>query len=192
MTETQRKLLQAATHEIAERGFDKANVNHIAEAAGLSVGTLYNYFPTKRDLMHAIIDEISQLHVKRIVGKVLQIDNPAGRMKAFFESGFAFIESNIVLAKAVFNTLNGPDEEFKVRLFHAYQPLFELLGQEIIALGITKGEFQNLDPDRSSNLIMLIYLGTGSQFNQEGKLWVSAAEVSNFVLNALRYKGKAG
>ena len=192
MNETKRKLLEAAVQEISARGFDKANVNHVAEAASLSVGTLYNYFPTKRDLMQAVLDEISQLHVESIVEKVLQSEDPIERMEAFFEAGFTFIESNTIQAKTVFNTLNSPDEEFKIRLFHAYQPLFELLGDEIILLGLSKGIFTTADPNRTASLIMFIYLGTGSQFTDEGKLWVSSEEVSTFVLDSLRYKAEAG
>ena len=34
-------------------------------------------------------------------------------------------------------------------------------------------------------LIMLVYLGVGSQFNREGKLWIQAEQVSEFILNSL-------
>ena len=33
---------------------------------------------------------------------------------------------------------------------------------------------------------MLIYLGTGSQFNPEGKHWINNDEVADFVLQALQ------
>jgi AcrR family transcriptional regulator len=188
MNDSKKKLLQAATLEISEKGFEKANVNHIAEAADLSVGTLYNHFPTKRNLMHAIIDESSQLHVAHIVDSVMLASDPISRMKAFFDAGFAFIEANIIASKIVFNTLNGSDEDFKQRLFKAYLPLFELLSREVIGPGESQKIFQNLDQKRIVNLIMFIYLGTGSQFDDEGKLWMKSTEVSTFVLNALRYK----
>lgn len=188
MKDSKKKLLQAAVLEIAEKGFEKANVNHIAKAAGLSVGTLYNYFPTKRNLMHAIIDELSQLHVAYIVDSVMLASDPITRLKTFFDAGFDFIESNGIAAKIVFNTLNGSDENFKQRLFQAYLPLFELLSREIIAPGVSQQTFQILDQKRTVDLIMFIYLGTGSQFDNEGKLWMRSAAVSTFVLNSLRYK----
>ncbi len=188
MKDSKNKLLQAAVLEIAEKGFEKANVNHIAKAADLSVGTLYNYFPTKRNLMHAIIDQLSQLHVATIVDSVMKASDPISRMKAFFDAGFDFIESNVIAAKIVFNSLNGSDENFKQRLFQAYLPLFELLRREVIAPGVSQQIFQTLDQDKTVNLIMFIYLGTGSRFDDEGKLWMKSTEVSTFVLNSLRYK----
>lgn len=192
MKETQKKLLQSAIQEFAEWGYEKTNVNRVADAAELSVGTLYNYFPTKRDLMYAVIDHVSHLHVTYIVDHVVEKEDPVQRVEAFFEAGFGFVESNHTQAKAIFNTLNGPDDEFKNRLFNTYQPLFELLGSEIIILGVSQGVFQSADPSRTASLIMFIYLGTGSQFDHEGKLWMEPEEVSKFVLNSLRYKEKEG
>ena len=185
MNETRSKLIQAAAQEFSLQGFNKANVNHIAEKAGFSIGTLYNYFPTKRELMFAFIADSSLQHVRFIQEQVLQVETSARRLEVFFEAGFAFIEQHITLAKAIFNTLNGPDEEFKLRLFQAYQPLFELLGEQIIGLGITQGVFRRVDPANTANLIMLVYLGVGSQFNREGKLWVKPEQVSEFILNSL-------
>jgi AcrR family transcriptional regulator len=188
LNETQKKLINTATEAIAELGFDKANVNQIAQAAGFSIGTLYNYFPTKRDLMLTIIDEISQTHITFIVDKVSQTEDPIKRLKVFFEAGFDFVESNRIQSKAIFNTLNGPDQEFKVQLFSAYQPLFELLEKDIIGVGLAQLLFHNVDPARTANLLMLTYLGVGSQSSEEGKLWMNATEVSQFVLNSLRYE----
>jgi AcrR family transcriptional regulator len=40
-------ILEAAAHEFATEGYDAATTNRIAEAAGTSVGSLYQYFPSK-------------------------------------------------------------------------------------------------------------------------------------------------
>ena len=57
MQETRQLLLEASAGEFARHGFDGANVNRIARAAGFSIGTVYNYFPSKQELMLAFIDE---------------------------------------------------------------------------------------------------------------------------------------
>jgi AcrR family transcriptional regulator len=43
-------ILNAAWSLIAERGFDKMTMADVADAVGLSEGSLYNYVPSKRDL----------------------------------------------------------------------------------------------------------------------------------------------
>jgi AcrR family transcriptional regulator len=43
-----------------KEGFDKASTNRIAEVAGVSVGSLYQYFPSKEALVAALIDRHNQ------------------------------------------------------------------------------------------------------------------------------------
>lgn len=185
-SETRQKLLGAAAEEFATQGFAGANVNRISKAAGYSIGTFYNYFPSKRDLMLAFIDEIGQQHVDFIVQQVQQEQGPGDRLKVFFEAGFTFVEAYITPSRAIFNTLNGPDEEFKLRLYQVYQPLFELLSDGILMPGITQEDFRQVEPATTAGLIMLVYLGTASQFNAQGNLWLDPILVADFVLHALR------
>jgi AcrR family transcriptional regulator len=49
--QTRQSILDAATRLFAERGFDGVTVAEIARAADLSEMTVFNYFPTKEDLV---------------------------------------------------------------------------------------------------------------------------------------------
>jgi len=186
MQETRQLVIEAAAEEFAHNGYDKANVNRIAEAAGFAIGTVYNYFPSKRVLMLAFVDDIAQLHVDYVLAQVKSEQDPGQRIEAFFKAGFAFVETYTTQAKAIFNTLNGPDEEFRARLFQGYQPLFQLLSDDVIAPSIAQGDFRQVDPVATAGLLMLIYLGTGSQFSPEGELWMDYTQVADFVLHSLK------
>jgi AcrR family transcriptional regulator len=48
-------LLEAGARVLREDGFEKASVNRIAGVAGVSVGSLYQYFPSKDALVAAIV-----------------------------------------------------------------------------------------------------------------------------------------
>ncbi|MES2118731.1 MAG: TetR/AcrR family transcriptional regulator [Pseudomonadota bacterium] len=50
-------ILQAAGQEIARGGLAKLTTRRIAEAAGLSVGGLYEYFPNKEAVVHALASQ---------------------------------------------------------------------------------------------------------------------------------------
>ncbi len=48
-------LIEAAAHILEERGLDGFTTNAVAERAGASIGSLYQYFPNKDALMAALI-----------------------------------------------------------------------------------------------------------------------------------------
>jgi AcrR family transcriptional regulator len=50
-------LLEAAARVLEERGYAAATTNRIAETAGASVGTLYEYFPNKEAIYEALIEQ---------------------------------------------------------------------------------------------------------------------------------------
>jgi AcrR family transcriptional regulator len=57
--------LIATTRILTEEGYDKFNTNRVAELAGVSVGSLYQYFPNKAALLYALgehhANEMAQL-----------------------------------------------------------------------------------------------------------------------------------
>src|ERR1019366_4040850 len=55
--EVRRRLLDAALEVFAEHGFDTANLDQIAEAAGLTKGAIYSNFTGKDDLFYAMMAE---------------------------------------------------------------------------------------------------------------------------------------
>ena len=70
-------ILTATTHILVEEGYDKANTNRIAERAGISIGSLYQYFPNKESLMTALMDQHAQ-EMAELVGTKLDrlFDSP--------------------------------------------------------------------------------------------------------------------
>lgn len=46
-------ILIAAAHILTENGYDNASTNRIAERAGVSISSLYQYFPNKEAIMTA-------------------------------------------------------------------------------------------------------------------------------------------
>ncbi|PKL35098.1 MAG: AcrR family transcriptional regulator [Spirochaetae bacterium HGW-Spirochaetae-1] len=61
------RILQAATKEFAEKGFSAANINVIAKNAGISIGSMYNYFASKEDLFLTVFDQGYKLLEKALV-----------------------------------------------------------------------------------------------------------------------------
>ena len=51
-----RRIIEAAISEFSEKGFVVANINVIAKNAGISIGSMYNYFDSKESLFLTIVD----------------------------------------------------------------------------------------------------------------------------------------
>ena len=60
-----RRLYEVATTLIAERGYEETTLRDIADRAGVSVGLLYRYFPSKRAVVMALYDELSQEYARQ-------------------------------------------------------------------------------------------------------------------------------
>lgn len=50
------KVLDAARMLLEEKGYSKLTTNHVAQQAGVSIGTLYQYFPNKESLLYALVE----------------------------------------------------------------------------------------------------------------------------------------
>ncbi len=63
-------LIEATARILVRDGFDKASTNRIAEKAGVSVGSLYQYFPSKEALVTAVMKRHGQ-ELMQIVRRAL-------------------------------------------------------------------------------------------------------------------------
>jgi AcrR family transcriptional regulator len=60
-------ILDATAHVLVQDGYDRTSTNRVAERAGVSIGSLYQYFPNKEALVGELVDRFS----KRITEMVL-------------------------------------------------------------------------------------------------------------------------
>ena len=66
-------ILEAATQILASHGEAALTTNHIAERAGFSIGTLYQYFPNRDAILDTLIErerESSEKHIRDALAQV--------------------------------------------------------------------------------------------------------------------------
>jgi AcrR family transcriptional regulator len=68
-------LVEATARILVREGFDKASTNRIAEVAGVSVGSLYQYFPSKEALVAAVIERHRQEIMQVVRGELAEAAN---------------------------------------------------------------------------------------------------------------------
>jgi AcrR family transcriptional regulator len=71
------RILAAGRAVLIERGFDGATTNRIAEAAGISPGSLYQYFPDKEAIISEVVDRYADQIAARVTAHMTtQIGTP--------------------------------------------------------------------------------------------------------------------
>lgn len=66
-------LVEATARILVKEGFDKASTNRIAEVAGVSVGSLYQYFPGKEALVVAVVERHRQEITQTVRGELAKV-----------------------------------------------------------------------------------------------------------------------
>jgi AcrR family transcriptional regulator len=75
---TRQALYTTAIRLIGERGYEATTLRDVARRAGVSAGLLYRYFPSKRSVVLALYDELSDAFAKEAA------DMPAGKWRDRF------------------------------------------------------------------------------------------------------------
>lgn len=114
-----RRILEAASRLFREHGYGAIRIEDIAQAAEVSVGTLYNYFTNKGDLLLAIVS----MEVEEVLesGKSVVADPPADIAQALARLiGNYYDHSLFYLSKEMWRTamaisIEAPETPFSAR-----------------------------------------------------------------------------
>jgi AcrR family transcriptional regulator len=125
------KMLEAASLLIREQGYDQTRIEDIAALAEVSVGTFYNYFSTKGDLLLAIVS----MEVEEVLTQGAAIvATPPGDVDETLRAliGGYFDHSLVYLSKEMWRramaiSIEAPDTPFSRR----YTELDALLRQQV-------------------------------------------------------------
>jgi AcrR family transcriptional regulator len=66
-------LVEATARILVREGFDKASTNRIAQEAGVSIGSLYQYYPSKEALVVALIDRHNREIMQVVRGTLAEV-----------------------------------------------------------------------------------------------------------------------
>lgn len=92
------KLIEATGRMIAERGLAFTTTNHIADAAGVNIASLYQYFTDKDDLLASLLDklgrDLTQMFTQQLQFNDLSHIDLRTFTKAGISTGLAFLRAN--------------------------------------------------------------------------------------------------
>lgn len=108
--EARRRSILRATAELAGRGgYDAVQMREVAEQAGVALGTLYRYFPSKIHLLVATLqDQLRQLH-ERLRKRPPTAADPGARVAQTLMRAFRALQREPQLADAMVRALSFAD-----------------------------------------------------------------------------------
>ena len=65
-------ILEATAQVLVEDGYDKTSTNRVAKRAGVSIGSLYQYFPNKEALVGELVDRYSNRVMELILAEIVE------------------------------------------------------------------------------------------------------------------------
>jgi AcrR family transcriptional regulator len=84
------EILDAAARLFAERGYSETDTQVLAEELGVGKGTLYRYFPSKRDLFLAAADRVMRRLRQRMDERLTGVEEPFERIAVGIRTVLSF------------------------------------------------------------------------------------------------------
>ena len=145
------RLVGSARELIASDGVD-VPVEEITRRAGVGMGTLYRHFPTKGDLVDAVLEEILDSYVG-LARDALLVEDPWEGFSGFMEQALALHAANRGLKAAIASTAHGRERAQAAR--RKVRPLVQTLVERAQAEGSLREDVTGED------VTMLLWAGGG-------------------------------
>ena len=151
------ELLEAALSLFVEKGFAATRTEEVAQRAGVSKGTLYLYYPSKEELLKAVIAHYLSARIAATAEEVRRIDGPMApvlreMLVPWWQQVYASPASG-TFKLVIAEVRNFPEiAEFYVR--EVIEPGHELVGH-ILRRGIASGEFRDVDVESAVHSLLL-------------------------------------
>lgn len=100
-------ILAAASHAFADKGFQGAQVAEIANAAEVSLNSVYALFKGKEELYEAVISSAANTVGNRVRNAVLDITDPAEKLLCVIDELFACFDEHRDLMRIYANSTHG-------------------------------------------------------------------------------------
>lgn len=152
------QIIGAAAQVFAEKGFHRATTKEIAMAAGVSEGTIYNYFDSKAGLLIGLMTRLADLdHLGGELTEALQ-----GDVRDFFVDVFRYrlelIRQNHETIQAVLpEMLVNP--ALRERFYRQFVAQTTALLEQYVQTRIDRGEVQPVDVPLTVRAVQSMFVG---------------------------------
>ncbi len=198
-TTRQQQILKAALEVFARKGYAAATIPEIARAAGVATGTIYIYYPSKRELFVAVIKNfIITTPLLDLIAKLPRGENLEATFKQIMYNRFDLIDSEPISRLPSIMGEVQRDPELKALWNEKFLQPFLSQMDGMFRLMMASGKVRSMEPAVTVRavgglimgfLILKIMEGEASPINRLPREKV-AEELMNFVFYGLTNEGE--
>ncbi len=173
----QEQIKKAVLEIIADEGLNNVSTRNLAKRIGLTEGAIFRHFPTKRDIIKGIMDDVANGLVGQLRSIALSPVKAEDKLFDFLCKHVTYLKENRGITILLFSeAAHLGDKELKDKLSQILSEQKQLVSK-IVKDGIAEGVW---DKNVNAEDIAVIYMGIPITFNIELVLNKSGLNMNNF------------
>jgi AcrR family transcriptional regulator len=150
--ETQDKILDTAIWHFARKGYHGTKTADIAKDSGVSEGTVFKYYRTKKDILRSVLNKIVHEIIPGIMlestedfQSLISSADAKKEIKGFIKNKIGKVNENISAFKILVNELPF-HEDIMNEYVGQFIPKVIGMAEGLYSLGVAKGVFRDINP----------------------------------------------
>lgn len=148
----QREILDTARQLLTTTGYARLSMRNIANKIGYSATSIYLYFESKDDLVHALIDEGVELLGARLADANASAKTPEGRLEAMCRAYVAFGMERPEYYEIMYVLHPEYIKRYPAEKYRKARRNLEIMAAAVQD-GIASGVFKDVEPMLAANLV---------------------------------------
>lgn len=191
MGDKRQQILAAATKVFAEQGFHQARIADIATAAGVGKGTIYEYFPSKKELFQQLLVHIFTNYLDYLQRACQEEQNLVAFLRRLVAESLGYFRMHQEIARILLNDHPPVDAATQRLLSKIQQQNLHCLGERLQA-AVDRGEMRRVNPHLAAVMVTGLITALGHQLYNvppATDLAALADEVMDLILRGLQVAG---
>jgi AcrR family transcriptional regulator len=170
---TEEVVYQAAVDLMAARGFHGTSLRDVAKAVGMQMSSLYYYFPSKQDMLVAIMRRTMEDLQAFVEPAIRSETDPVQQIRAGIKAHVLFHADRgreTIVADSEIRALEGEHCDAMIALRDRYGAMFT----NVLKAGKKSGAFQFGDPHVATNALVTMCAGVATWYRPSGRMTLEA------------------
>lgn len=158
-TRRQEQILETAVQLFAEHGYSNTDTQLLAEKLQVGKGTIYRYFPSKRELFLAAADRVMRLMRQSVDASIVGIEEPFQRIGVAIRAFLSFFATHPEFVELLMQE-RAQFKDRKKPTYFVHREINVRRWRELYSALIAAGRLRQISVDRITDVISNLLYGT--------------------------------